>query len=215
MAKVKNVEMLDYNGVKILVTGVLSEDGKYVSATALRKFQNTPADPAKGIKEVIRLKWKKSTSNPGTENCTLAMGDNATFIVKSLGEQNDEGDYESAELIPFTPTTQVTVMKHRGVDKVEGEPFVGSLLDWKIVNRNDQPVITMAAFLPETLVRTIKQSINLSSREKAARPKNADYAELSMAFTDKIADADPEVKPMEQKGAIEGTQSAGDAVANA
>ena len=212
MVKVKDVEILDYQGNKILVNGILSEDKQYVSACAIRKFENTMADPTKGVKEVIRLKWRKSTTNPGTENCTLAMGDNATFTVKSLSEPDDEGNV-TAELVQFTPTTQLTIMKHRDNNKVEGEPFLGSMLDWKIVNRNDQPVMAMASFLPPSLVEAFYESVVSASTEKASRPKNAKLAGLANTFTSKIAEPEPDKNQDEAgKGAMEGGVTSAEAL---
>jgi hypothetical protein len=209
---VRNVEMLDYQGQKMLVTGLLSEDKKYVSVSVIRKFENTKGDPEKGIKPVIRLKWRPSTSGTG-DNCTTAMGDNATFVVKNLGEPSEDGHYDKAELVSLTPTTQVTIMKHRDAAGVVGAPYVGSILDWKIVDRNGKEVMPMTALLPESLVKTIKASIVMGSKEKSQRPRNAEYAELAEIFTDEIAEPDPVKKTESQphQGAVEG-ETAADAV---
>jgi len=204
MFKVKNVEMLDYNKNKILVTGVMSSDKTFVSATTIRKFKNTKADPSKGIKEKIQLRWKKSKSG---HICTLGMGDNAIFTAKNVSEP-DENGYVTADLIQLTPTTQVTILKFKDNNGVEGSPFPGSILDAKISFRNGEE-ITFAELLPDSHVKTVIESIKLGAKETATRPRNAEYAELANEYTDAIAEPEIEVtKEEEYHGEMTAGQSA-------
>lgn len=165
MIRVPGVKMNDFNGNEIEVNGVLSSDCNFVVGCAVRKFKQP----------------KETTSTNGSKTSTIGMGDIAIFGVKSV---EIDGNEAKAELFPIFNTTTVNIIKYTRNEESEPSIFPVSIIDHKIVQKNDYLVKEMKDLLSDSLKEAVTEAINLTSGERAKYSKNNRFASLSQNFMD-------------------------------
>lgn len=179
--RVPGLVMKDYNGNEIEVNGVLSSDHNFVIGSAIRKFKTA----------------KETTGSNGSKTATIGMGDIAIFGIKSVEINGDEA---IAETFPIFGTTSVNIIKYTRSEDSEPSIFPVSIINHKIVQKNDYMVAEVKDLLPESLAEAINTAVNLTSGERAKYSKNNRFADLSQNFMDAAMRVTKAEKPVQETG---------------